>query len=50
MKCPDEIIEIMHEFLDEELDKRKEKRLRDHLRSCRDCQTIFDEFKKTIAF
>lgn len=49
MKCPEEIIELMHEFLDEELEKEKEIKLREHLQSCKECADIFNEFKKTIA-
>ncbi|WP_423800354.1 zf-HC2 domain-containing protein [Neobacillus sp. SAB-20_R2A] len=48
--CPDHIIELMHEYLDEEIDSEKEKVLRLHLQNCKDCETIFNELKKTIAF
>jgi anti-sigma factor RsiW len=48
--CPEQIIELMHEYLDEELDPEKEQILRDHLKSCHDCETIFNELKKTVAF
>lgn len=49
MKCPDEIIELMHEFLDDELDREKEMKLREHLQNCKECAAIFNEYKKTIA-
>lgn len=49
MKCPEEIIELMHEFLDDELDKEKETELREHLQSCQECASLFKEYKKTIA-
>ncbi|MED4226757.1 anti-sigma factor [Neobacillus cucumis] len=48
--CPEQIIELMHEYLDEELDLEKEQILRDHLKSCHDCEIIFNELKKTVAF
>jgi anti-sigma factor RsiW len=48
--CPEHIIELMHEYLDEELDQENEQLLRDHLHSCKDCETIFNELKKTVAF
>jgi anti-sigma factor RsiW len=48
--CPEQIIELMHEYLDEELDLDKEKVLRDHLKSCKECEIIFNELKKTDAF
>ncbi|WP_042454370.1 anti-sigma factor family protein [Neobacillus dielmonensis] len=48
--CPDQIIELMHDYLDDELDPKKEQILREHLQSCKECQTIFNELKKTVAF
>ncbi|WP_040205759.1 anti-sigma factor family protein [Neobacillus jeddahensis] len=48
--CPDHIIELMHEYLDEEIKPEKEQLLREHLQSCKECETIFNELKKTIAF
>lgn len=47
--CPEQIIELMHDYLDEELDLAKEKILRDHLKSCKECEMIFNELKKTDA-
>jgi anti-sigma factor RsiW len=48
--CPEQIIELMHEYLDEEIEPEKERILRDHLQTCKECETIFNELKKTIAF
>ncbi|MEO2075833.1 MAG: anti-sigma factor [Bacillus sp. (in: firmicutes)] len=48
--CPEQIIELMHEFLDEEIEPEKEQILRDHLKSCAECDAIFHELKRTIAF
>ena len=50
MKCSEQIVELMHEFLDEEIETEKERILREHLQICKDCETLFNEFKKTIAF
>lgn len=50
MNCPDNVIDLMHEYLDEEMEREKEIVLREHLQSCKDCETIFNELKKTIAF
>ncbi|MBT2659191.1 anti-sigma-W factor RsiW [Bacillus sp. ISL-18] len=47
--CPEQIIELMHDYLDEELDLDEEKILRDHLKSCKECEMIFNELKKTDA-
>lgn len=48
--CPEQIIELMHDFLDEEMNSQNEMVLREHLLSCKECETIFNELKKTIAF
>ena len=48
--CPEQIIELMHEYLDEEITPEHERTLREHLQSCKDCEAIFNELKKTIAF
>ncbi|MEH7304976.1 anti-sigma factor [Neobacillus drentensis] len=48
--CPEQIIELMHEYLDEEITPEKERTLREHLQSCKECEAIFNELKKTIAF
>lgn len=49
MKCDEEIVELMHEYLDEEIDPQNEMILRNHLKSCKECETLFNEYKKTIA-
>jgi anti-sigma factor RsiW len=49
LKCDEKIVELMHEYLDEEIDPENEMTLRDHLKSCKDCETLFNEYKKTIA-
>ncbi|MCM3768105.1 anti-sigma factor [Neobacillus niacini] len=48
--CPEQIIELMHEYLDDEIDPAKERALREHLRGCKDCEALFNELKKSIAF
>jgi anti-sigma factor RsiW len=49
LKCNDEIVDFMHEYLDEEIDPENEMILREHLKGCKECETLFNEFKKTIA-
>lgn len=49
MKCEEEIVELMHEYLDEEIDLQNEMILREHLKGCKDCEKLFNEFKRTIA-
>src|SRR3954471_4312352 len=48
--CPEQIIELMHEFLDDEITPAQERILREHLQSCKECEAVFNELKKTIAF
>ncbi|MGG3467373.1 anti-sigma factor [Neobacillus pocheonensis] len=48
--CPEHIIDLMHEYLDEEIDSEKERILREHLRDCKECEAIFNELNKTVAF
>ncbi|NRD77577.1 anti-sigma factor [Bacillus sp. BRMEA1] len=48
--CPDHIIELMHEYLDEEIDLDNEQVLSEHLQHCKECEIIFYELKKTISF
>lgn len=49
MRCPEVIIDLMHEFLDGELDQEKEIQLREHLHNCPECASLFNELKKTVA-
>lgn len=48
-KCPKEIIEHMHDYLDDEITYEQETALRQHLQRCPECQSYFHELKKTIA-
>ncbi|MGD7046004.1 zf-HC2 domain-containing protein [Jeotgalibacillus proteolyticus] len=48
--CPEEIVHLMHEYLDEELSYEKENELKQHLQNCEACRTHFQELKRTIAF
>ncbi|MEW9053249.1 MAG: anti-sigma factor [Neobacillus sp.] len=49
MKCSVEIVELMHAYLDEEIDPNSEMVLREHLHSCKECEELFNELKRTIA-
>ena len=49
MKCSEEIIEYMHEYLDEEISQEHEDMLRTHLQDCDDCKSYFHEMKRAIA-
>ncbi|MEH7108289.1 anti-sigma factor family protein [Bacillus sp. JJ1764] len=48
--CPEQIIELMHDYLDEEIEPNMEQVLREHLQNCKECESIFNELKKSIAF
>jgi anti-sigma factor RsiW len=50
LKCPNEIIELMHAFLDGEIESEQEQHLREHLHTCKECEVLFSEFNKAIAF
>ncbi|WP_042352685.1 zf-HC2 domain-containing protein [Bacillus massiliigorillae] len=50
MKCSNEMIEYMHEYLDNEISVEHEGILRHHLQDCGDCQAHFHELKKAILF
>lgn len=50
MKCPEQIVELMHAFLDDEIEPEKEKILREHLHTCKECEGFFSELNKAIAF
>jgi anti-sigma factor RsiW len=50
LKCPEQIVELMHAFLDDEIEPEKEKILREHLRTCKECEGFFSELNKAIAF
>ena len=49
MKCSEEMIEYMHEYLDEEISAEHEDMLRTHLQDCNDCKSYFHELKRAIA-
>ncbi|MEI5909335.1 zf-HC2 domain-containing protein [Bacillus spongiae] len=48
-KCPEVIIDYMHEYLDENCSPEQEKQLKVHLHQCEDCQQHFHELKKALA-
>ncbi|MCM3571063.1 anti-sigma factor [Neobacillus mesonae] len=48
--CPEHIIELMHQYFDEEIDLEGKQTLREHLQNCEECEAIFNELKKTVAF
>ncbi|MDO6658300.1 MULTISPECIES: anti-sigma factor family protein [Bacillales] len=50
MKCPAEIVAIMHDVLDEEATDQQRKELFDHLKTCHDCKEHYEELKKTESF
>ncbi|MBN9655652.1 anti-sigma factor [Halobacillus sp. GSS1] len=49
MNCKREAIALMHKYLDGELNKEEERRLRDHLQNCQSCQHHFHELKRTTT-
>ncbi|WP_226585673.1 zf-HC2 domain-containing protein [Halobacillus litoralis] len=49
MNCNKEAIALMHKYLDGNLYKEEERRLRDHLQECSSCQNHFHELKRTTT-
>ncbi|WP_409291017.1 zf-HC2 domain-containing protein [Peribacillus sp. SCS-37] len=49
MACPEEIIEYMHDYLDEEIDPDKERILKEHLQACDECRLYFHELDKAVS-
>ncbi|MFS1516705.1 anti-sigma factor [Bacillus sp. SM2101] len=49
MKCPENIVYLMHEYLDEDISLEDKNLLIDHVKSCEDCEAHFHELKKSIA-
>lgn len=49
MNCKKEAIALMHQYLDGELYKEDERRLKDHLQTCSSCQAHFHELKRTTT-
>lgn len=49
LKCPEEVIDYMHELLDGDLSPTEERLLYEHLDSCSDCKAHFEQLKKVIA-
>ncbi|WP_027410620.1 anti-sigma factor family protein [Anoxybacteroides tepidamans] len=49
MRCPDQIIKWMHDYLDGDITPDDEKKLREHLQHCPECSHHFNSLKKTIA-
>jgi anti-sigma factor RsiW len=49
MKCPDQIIGYMHDYLDEDIEPEHEQLLKEHFGTCKDCQRLFHELEKSVA-
>ncbi|WP_181350902.1 anti-sigma factor [Thalassobacillus sp. CUG 92003] len=49
MTCNNEAVTLMHKYLDGELKKEEERKLRDHLQNCPACQHHFHELKRSIT-
>ena len=49
MNCHEEIIDYMHDYLDEDITDVHKEALRKHLKECTDCRDYFNEMRKSIA-
>jgi anti-sigma factor RsiW len=50
MECPSNIVELMHNYLDEDISPQDEMILREHVNQCPKCNHHFNDLKKTVAF
>jgi anti-sigma factor RsiW len=48
--CPENIVHVMNDYLDGDISSTDEAMLKEHLKSCGDCQKLYRELSKTIAF
>jgi len=49
VNCKHEAVKLMHHYLDEDLNKENEVKLRKHLETCGACQKHFHELNRTIS-
>ena len=49
LDCKNEVVELMHEYLDGDITKEDETKLGKHLEGCKACQQHFHELKNTIT-
>lgn len=49
MSCHEDIVDYMHDYLDEAITEENKEHLREHLHSCADCRSYFHDMKKAIA-
>lgn len=50
MNCPENIVLLMHKYLDEEITSEEELELNEHLGSCKGCSIHFQELNRTESF
>jgi anti-sigma factor RsiW len=48
--CPENIVHVMNDYLDGDISSTDEATLKAHLKSCSECQKLYHELSKTIAF
>ncbi|WP_143261221.1 anti-sigma-W factor RsiW [Bacillus paralicheniformis] len=49
MSCPEDIVQLMHKYLDGDILPEDESQLKEHLQSCEDCKKHLHEMEKSIA-
>lgn len=48
--CPENIVHAMNDYLDGDISATDAAMLKEHVKSCEDCQKLYHELSKTIAF
>ncbi|WP_432353367.1 zf-HC2 domain-containing protein [Sporosarcina sp. A2] len=47
--CPEEVVHYMHEYLDGDSTSEQEQVLMEHLKTCNECQELFNELTEAVA-
>lgn len=49
MSCSSEFVQLLHKYMDHELSSDEEKKVKEHLQSCKECYQHFHELEKALA-
>jgi anti-sigma factor RsiW len=49
MSCSSEFVQLLHKYMDHEVTSEEEKKIKEHLQTCKECYQHFHELEKTVA-
>lgn len=49
MSCFSEFVQLLHKYMDHEVTSEEEKKIKEHLQTCKECYQHFHELEKTVA-